>query len=172
MESENYEYENIGILIMDCPKCKQVHFRRPVLNGHKWYCVYCSVELTLLTPRIRVAGTVGREALNMVFINEWNKITKDVHRIAKDKGWWDTERNNGEMIALIHSELSEALEILRKHPLSVSVKIDALAIEEELADIVIRVMDMAAGMGWNVGEAIIKKIKYNEGRTYRHGKKF
>lgn len=108
-----------------------------------------------------------------IFIKEWNNVTKTVHHIAKDKGWWDGgERNNGEMIALIHSETSEALEILRKYPLANSDKIDALAIEEELADIVIRVMDMAAGRGWNVGEAIIKKVAYNEGRTYRHGKKF
>ena len=39
------------------------------------------------------------------FIDGWNTIERNVHRIAKDKGWWDGgERNNGEMIALIHSE--------------------------------------------------------------------
>ena len=37
-----------------------------------------------------------------------------INDIAKEKGWWDEERNNGEMIALMHSELSEALEWLRK----------------------------------------------------------
>ena len=108
------------------------------------------------------------------FIDGWNTIERNVHRIAKDKGWWDRgERNNGEMIALIHSEASEALEVLRKYPLADSDNIDALAIEEELADVVIRVMDMAAGRGWNVAEAIIKKAEHNKGRTYRHGgKKF
>ena len=39
-----------------------------------------------------------------------------VHQNAKAKGWWDDERNDGEAIALMHSELSEALEVLRKDP--------------------------------------------------------
>ena len=44
----------------------------------------------------------------------WNVVQTKVHNNAKEKGWWDEERNDGEMIALMHSELSEALEALRK----------------------------------------------------------
>ena len=49
----------------------------------------------------------------MDFITEFNKLAQDIYQTAKDKGWWDNERNDGEMIALMHSELSEALAALR-----------------------------------------------------------
>lgn len=107
-----------------------------------------------------------------IFIQEWNKVARDVHMIAKDRGWWDGERNNGEMIALMHSELSEALEALRFGTECLSTKIACKAIEEELADVVIRIMDMADARGWDVADAIQKKIEYNVKRTYRHGKIF
>lgn len=107
-----------------------------------------------------------------IFIQEWNKVSRGVHMIAKDRGWWDGERNNGELIALIHSELSEALEALRFNSEYQSEKINCRAIEEELADVVIRIMDMAMARNWDIAEAIQKKIEYNVNRTYRHGKKF
>lgn len=82
------------------------------------------------------------------------------------------ERNDGELIALMHSELSEGLEALRKD--AVSDKIAPFkGIEEELADCVIRILDASAEKGWNVIDAILAKMDYNEGRAYRHGgKKF
>lgn len=49
----------------------------------------------------------------MTFIAAWNATAADVHANAKAKGWWDSDRSDGEIIALIHSELSEALEHLR-----------------------------------------------------------
>ena len=38
------------------------------------------------------------------------EFQKEVHQTAIDHGWWETDRNIGEQIALMHSELSEALE--------------------------------------------------------------
>ena len=134
-----------------------------LLDIYKGRCIFCDAMLAVNLKKPDIEP----------FTIEWDKITETVHQTAKDKGFWDgDERNNGEMIALIHSEASESLEVLRKDSLAKSKKIDSLAIEEELADIVIRVMDMAAGRGWNVGEAIVKKVAHNEGRTYKHGKKF
>jgi hypothetical protein len=43
-----------------------------------------------------------------------NTIAKEIHEIAKAHGWWDEERSFGEVIALIHSEASEALEAYRE----------------------------------------------------------
>jgi len=93
------------------------------------------------------------------------KFIKECHSIAKEKGWWDSERNEGELIALMHSELSEALEAMRGHA-----RIEDVA--EELADCCIRIFDYCGARNIDLEGALIKKIEYNKTRPYRHGKKF
>jgi len=87
------------------------------------------------------------------------------HEIAKEKGWWDKERSDGELIALMHSELSEALEAMRNH----GPKDD---IAEELADCCIRIFDYCGEKGIDLEDALSKKIEVNKNRPYRHNKKF
>lgn len=96
---------------------------------------------------------------------EINKFISKCHRIAKNKGWWDTERNDGELIALMHSELSEALEAMRNH----GRKED---IAEELADCCIRIFDYCGARNIDLEKTLLRKIEYNKTRPYRHGKKF
>jgi len=106
------------------------------------------------------------------FIRFFNKAAKEVNNIAKEKGWWEGNRNEGELIALMHSELSEGLEYIRKGN-GKSDHIDYLGIEEALPDVIIRIMDMAQAKGYNVAEALIAKIEYNKTRDFKHGgKKF
>jgi NTP pyrophosphatase (non-canonical NTP hydrolase) len=94
-----------------------------------------------------------------------NDFIQECHRIAKEKGWWETQRNDGELIALMHSELSEALEAMRNHAGN-----DAIA--EELADCCIRIFDYCGAKDIDLEKVLYRKIEYNKSRPYRHGKKF
>ena len=108
------------------------------------------------------------------FVRGWIGIASDVHNMAKEKGFWEdgVERNNGEMLCLIHSEISEALEALRKGNKPDDKLPEFSSVEVELADAVIRIMDLAHARGWDVSKAIEAKIRYNAGRPYKHGKSF
>lgn len=92
------------------------------------------------------------------------KLVDISHHIAKEKGWWDDVRNDGELIALMHSELSEALEAMRNHA-----KEEDIA--EELADCCIRIFDYCGARGIDLQKAITRKIRKNRKRPYKHGNK-
>ena len=76
-------------------------------------------------------------------------LQKEAHAIAKEHGWWGEERTFGDLIALVHSELSEALEAYRIGNIDGHV----LGVASELADVVIRVADMAERYGMDLTAA-------------------
>lgn len=92
------------------------------------------------------------------------------HELSKEKEWYDRQRNPLELIALIHSELGEATEAIREQ--SNSQKIEGFSgLEEELADTIICIFDMAGHLDLDLAGAIIAKHEYNKSRPYRHGGK-
>lgn len=122
-----------------------------------------------------------------------NETAKAAHENAKSKGFFDEPKNIVEMLCLIHSEVSEALEAHRignekyfdggnltefvktasdnsfKSQFERSIK---NCFADELAAIMIRVMDLAAFKGIDLEAHLAAKMRYNSLRPHKHGKKY
>jgi NTP pyrophosphatase (non-canonical NTP hydrolase) len=92
-----------------------------------------------------------------------NDLCKEAFETAKSKGCYDEPRETGNLLALIHSEVSEALEDDRKGWDE--------DFAEELADVYIRVFDLCGYKGIDLEHHILKKMEYNKSRPFRHGGK-
>lgn len=117
--------------------------------------------------------TPGQICLFRLYFND---MQAQVYVTAVQHGWYDADApafNDGEKIALMHSELSEGLGWLRQgNPPSDHIP-EFSGLEEELADTIIRIMDYAQHKGLRVAEAIVAKAAFNDARPYKHGgKKF
>lgn len=112
-----------------------------------------------------------------------------IHANAKSKGWHDEERSFGDDVALIHSELSEALEAYRdtgdvtltwrKESFWTDPATDLThiigkpeGVASEYADVIIRVLDSAEARGIPVIDELFAKLSFNATRPHRHGGKF
>ena len=91
-----------------------------------------------------------------------NDLAKLCHSIAVEKGFWDKERNLGEALMLIVTELAEAMEAHRVQ--------DHDNFKEELADAFIRLLDLCGGLKIDIEQEIYKKSLKNKNRPYKHGK--
>ena len=99
------------------------------------------------------------------------QLQEAIHRTAVEHGWWDRDRPIGEVLMLAVTELAEAMEAYRDGNPS-SDKIEGFSkVEEELADTIIRILDLAGGMAYDIEKALRAKMAYNETRPYRHGGK-
>lgn len=93
---------------------------------------------------------------------------------ARKHGWHDKTRSFGDLIALIHTEVSEAFEEFRNgHTVTDLYYVDGKpeGVPAELADIVIRIGDLCGWCGIDLEHALEVKMEYNKSRPYRHGDK-
>ena len=113
---------------------------------------------------------------------------EEVHNTAKEHGWWDSYKSNGPQVhpaiifltvdqtlaklALITSEVSEAVEAVREGACHLEI-VDGKpeGVGAELADVVIRVMDLCEALDIDLEECMEVKAKYNRSRPHRHGGK-
>jgi NTP pyrophosphatase (non-canonical NTP hydrolase) len=118
-------------------------------------------------------------------------LAQSVSNTAHSHGWWESDRNFGEMIALMHAELSEALEAWRDgddytkisyehngQPVSrayvdefLGGSAKPIGVASEFADVIIRILDTCQTLNIPVAQALIEKAQYNISRPYRHGGK-
>lgn len=106
------------------------------------------------------------------------EMQQECWQTADDHGWHDQPRTVGDELALIHSEVSEALEAFREHGLLGfnQVFIDDRppkpeGVGSELADVLIRIGDFCGEHEINLELELEKKMRYNKTRPYRHGGK-
>lgn len=112
------------------------------------------------------------EVAKTKFCLAMDEVSSECAATAREKGFWDNPRNFGEMIALMHSELSECLEGYRSSKGESDKIPEFFAVEEELADVIIRILDLAYTYSYKLPEAILAKMEYNKGREHKHGKQF
>jgi hypothetical protein len=154
----------------NCVECGEVTKQQIFLGGE--ICLMCLARaLDLMDPDDKLGKTL-------------NDYADEVHK-ANSRWWIDLhtgqplKRNVGELLMLVTSELAEAMEGHRK-----SLPDDKLPhrpmFEVELADAVIRIFDIAAGMKLDLYGAYLEKMAYNaqradhltEHRKSEHGKKY
>lgn len=132
-------------------------------------------------------------AQNQLLCEGLNSSAQIIFQNNKAKGFWDKERNVGELLMLITSELGEAMEAHRKGKFA---KLERLefklsqnselayekhfsakfemhvkdTFEDEIADAVIRLLDLSAGLGIDLEKHINAKVNFNKTRERLHGK--
>lgn len=99
-------------------------------------------------------------------------LVQEAHGVARSKGWWANSRSVPELLALVHAEVSEALEAYRVRGLeSWDENGKPEGVAAELGDVILRILDMCGGLNLDIGRALSRKLAYNRTRSHRHGGK-
>lgn len=116
------------------------------------------------------------------FADDIDQLADDISSTSETKGFWDIP--NPEIIipiklALLHSEVTEALDVHRnvyddseEDPLIGMTDMQEQDFTEELADVIIRALDLAGYYELKVGDAVVAKIEKNANRPHKHNKRY
>ena len=106
--------------------------------------------------------------------NNIPSLVQRAYENSKKHGFWEGEKNFGEVISLMHCELSEAYEEYRSkkdfNETYYEENGKPCGIPSELADVVIRIFDFSDGMNLDLEKIILEKMSYNETRPYKHNR--
>lgn len=156
-------------------------------------CFQLSVQLTKLRSMYEETDKERDKLADIVcgdIPQTMGDLAKIIHKQAVAHGWWDDERSFPEIVALCHSELSEALEEYRSAKPVQYVVIETVdekpkietnpqgfgerkpeGIAVEMADCIIRILDWCGKEGIDIDDVVERKMAYNETRPYKHGNK-
>lgn len=161
--------------IRDCLGCGCL------VPGGPTRCKRCAAEAS---PAKAVDRMVTGEVVPPVTMLD---LQKEAHATAREKGWWDDEtRPDGSLdmadvrhlvptkLAMVHSEVSEALEDYRVGKMLTTFRDEDGKPEgfgSELADVIIRIFDLAEALDLNMEAEVKAKMSHNRCRSHRHGGK-
>lgn len=107
-------------------------------------------------------------------VNSLTGLGTIIFEANKAKGYWPenvNDRNKGELLMLMVSELAEGMEADRKDLMDDHLP-QYKGLHVELADCMIRIFDFCGAHQINIGQIIQAKLKYNASRPFKHGKKY
>ena len=163
------------------------------------YCRIRTIDNTIPDEVLDFMKDCALKKLERQKSDSENFLLKDINQSAEiiyknnaEKGFWDSQRNVGEMLMLITSELGEAMEAHRKgkfanwqlfdRELISNLPINSFefsfqkhikdTFEDEVADAIIRLLDMAGGLKIDLEKHINKKVLFNLTRPKHHGKNY
>jgi protein tyrosine phosphatase len=120
-------------------------------------------------------------------MSELNSLSKTIYLDNKAKGFHESERNKGEELMLVVTELGEAMECVRKNwyadwksydeHIDQGIEFKLVfqnnikdTYEDEIADAIIRLLDICGSRNIDSEKHIVHKLNYNRTRPYKHGK--
>lgn len=127
---------------------------------------------------------INEEEYKLYYADQVAQIEQLCHGLAREAGWWDNRDLDDPQtiptcLCLVHSEISEAMEGARKNRMDDHLP-HRKALEVELADAMIRILDLAGAYQLDLGGALVEKLVYNtqradhkrDARAADDGKKF